>query len=78
MLSRCSSATSAIVIAAEEVFTHCPKAFIRSRLWDPSSWLDPATLPTAAEVTHAHRRDPAITVADVAEEQRLSVLHNLA
>ena len=69
---------AAIVIAAEEVFTHCPKAFIRSHLWDPSSWLDPATLPSAAEVTHAHRRDPAITVADVAEEQLLSVLRNLA
>ena len=69
---------AAIVIEAEEVFTHCPKAFIRSALWDTSSWLDPATLPTPAEVSHAHRRDPAITVEDVAEEQRLSVLRNLA
>jgi len=69
---------AAIVIEAEEVFTHCPKAFIRSRLWDPSSWPDPASLPTPAEVSYAHRRDPAITVEEIAEEQRLSVLHNLA
>jgi hypothetical protein len=69
---------AAIVIAAEEVFTHCPKAFIRSALWDPSSWLDPASLPSAAEVTHAHRRDPAITVEEIAEEQRLSIVRNLA
>jgi predicted pyridoxine 5'-phosphate oxidase superfamily flavin-nucleotide-binding protein len=42
---------AAIVIEAEEVFTHCPKAFIRSHLWDPSSWPDPASLPTAAVKT---------------------------
>jgi PPOX class probable FMN-dependent enzyme len=69
---------SAIVVAAEEVFAHCPKAFIRARLWDPASWLDPQTLPSAAEVSHAHLADPALTVADVSAQQRESVLHRLA
>jgi len=29
----------AIVIEVEAVFTHCAKAFLRSRLWDPNSWV---------------------------------------
>lgn len=69
---------SAIVVEAEEVFAHCPKAFIRSRLWEPESWPDPQALPSAAEVSHAHLADPSLTVADVATQQRESVLHRLA
>jgi uncharacterized protein len=69
---------SALVVAAEEVFAHCPKAFIRSRLWDPASWGAPDTLPSAAEVSHAHLRDPDLSVADVEAQQRESVLHRLA
>jgi uncharacterized protein len=69
---------SAIVVEAEEVFAHCPKAFIRARLWDPASWLEPHTLPTAAEVSHAHLADSTLTVADVAAQQRESVVHRLA
>ena len=49
---------TAIVVRAEEVYTHCPKAFVRSKLWDPDTWPDPATLPTSAEVSLAHQRDP--------------------
>jgi uncharacterized protein len=37
----------AIVIEIETVFSHCPKAFMRSRLWDPSTW-QPDALPTTA------------------------------
>jgi PPOX class probable FMN-dependent enzyme len=69
---------SALVVAVEEVFAHCPKAFIRSQLWDPASWPEPQTLPASADVSHAHLRDPALTVADVAAQQRESVLHRLA
>jgi PPOX class probable FMN-dependent enzyme len=69
---------TAIVIRAEEVYTHCAKAFIRAALWDPSSWPDPATLPTPAQVAHAHRGDPTVSVEEIAEEQRLSILHHLA
>jgi PPOX class probable FMN-dependent enzyme len=45
---------TAIVVRAEEVYTHCPKAFVRSKVWDPATWPDPATLPTSAEVSLAH------------------------
>jgi uncharacterized protein len=47
---------SAIVVEAAEVFAHCQKAFVRSRLWDPATWPAAADQPTQAEVTHAHLR----------------------
>jgi PPOX class probable FMN-dependent enzyme len=68
---------TAIVIEAEEVYAHCPKAFVRSKLWDPATWPDPATLPTPAEVSVAHRRDPDWSVAQEEQRQRESLLHRL-
>jgi uncharacterized protein len=47
---------TAIVVAADEVYAHCPKAFIRSRLWDPAAWPPLDDVPTAAEVMRAHGR----------------------
>jgi uncharacterized protein len=61
---------TAIVVEADEVYAHCPKAFIRSKLWDPASWPDPAGLPTPAEVSVAHQRDPNWTVEQ--EEERIA------
>ncbi len=68
---------TAIVLEAQEVYAHCPKAFIRSKLWDPASWPDPAGLPTPAEVSVAHQRDPHWSVEQ--EERRIadSLLHRL-
>ena len=28
----------ALVVEIDEVFHHCQKAFLRSRLWDPETW----------------------------------------
>ena len=69
---------SAIVIEAEEVYTHCPKAFVRSKLWDPESWPDPSTLPTSAEVSLAHQRDPDLTLEQVQERERDALANRLA
>ena len=52
---------TAIVVEAEEVYTHCPKAFVRSKLWDPDSWPDPATLP---DLRRGEPRPPAQPGAD--------------
>jgi uncharacterized protein len=68
---------TAIVIEAEEVYAHCPKAFVRSKLWDPSTWPDPATLPTPAEVSVAHQRDPDWSVEQETQRQRDALLHRL-
>jgi uncharacterized protein len=36
-----------LLVEVEEVFYHCAKAFLRSRLWDPQTW-DPGILPSVA------------------------------
>ncbi len=40
----------AVEITVDEVFYHCPKAFLRSKLWKPDSWR-PDALPSVAEIT---------------------------
>jgi len=42
----------AMVVEIEEVFFHCSKAFLRSRLWQPESWDPEATVPRRAVITH--------------------------
>ena len=37
-------------IEVDEVFTHCSKAFLRARLWDPESFVDRSELPSSGEV----------------------------
>jgi uncharacterized protein len=68
---------TAIVVEAVEVYAHCPKAFVRSKLWDPASWPDPAGLPTSAEVTLAHQRNPELTLEHVMNREREALLHRL-
>ena len=68
---------TAIVVEAEEVYTHCPKAFVRSKLWDPDSWPDPATLPSSAEVSLAHQRNPELTLEQVRQRERESLAKRL-
>jgi PPOX class probable FMN-dependent enzyme len=68
---------TAILVKAEEVYTHCPKAFVRSKLWDPASWPDPASLPTSAEVTVAHQRNPELTLEQVQKRERESLAKRL-
>jgi PPOX class probable FMN-dependent enzyme len=68
---------TAIVVRAEEVYTHCPKAFVRSKLWDPDTWPDPATLPTSAEVSLAHQREPGLTLEQVRERERDALANRL-
>jgi len=69
---------TAIVVETEEVYAHCPKAFVRSKLWDPDTWPDPATLPTSAEVTLAHQRNPELTLEQIEEREREALAKRLA
>ncbi|MEK8129440.1 pyridoxamine 5'-phosphate oxidase family protein [Paenibacillus filicis] len=43
-----------IVVQVDECFLHCAKAFRRSRLWEPESWLGPQELPSAAQMLSKH------------------------
>jgi len=42
--------TVAIVVAVDEVFLHCAKAFRRSRLWDPDARQDRAAMPSLVQM----------------------------
>jgi PPOX class probable FMN-dependent enzyme len=39
-----------IIVDVDEAYTHCSKAFLRSRLWDPAGFIDRATLPSNGEI----------------------------
>jgi uncharacterized protein len=68
---------TAIVVETEEVYAHCPKAFVRSKLWDPSTWPDPAELPSSAAVSLAHQRNPDLTLEQVKQREREALLYRL-
>jgi PPOX class probable FMN-dependent enzyme len=52
----------ALVVEVEEVFHHCAKAFLRSRLWEPDTWSDPLpSRPVIAKTLDA----PDQTVAEL-------------
>ena len=40
-------------VETEEVFAHCAKALMRSRLWDPESWPEARPVPTMPEMLRA-------------------------
>ena len=47
MIVRGNRPILAIVVDIEQIFFHCPKAFMRSRLWQPETWR-PDALPSHA------------------------------
>ena len=60
---RCASFTmegkaprSVIVVTAERVYTQCPKALIRSKLWNPAAHADPG-LPSTGAMMQALQAD---------------------
>ncbi len=42
--------TTVIVITTTSVYTQCPKALVRSHLWDPTRHRDPAELPSVGDI----------------------------
>ncbi len=66
----------ALVVNVEEVFMHCSKSFIRSRLWHPDKWQPRRTAPTLAEwvvgtVDREQGVDEVQTIHTDDEEKRL-------
>src|SRR5262249_25406251 len=41
---------SVIIVTAERVYTQCPKAFVRSRLWDAGQHVDARSLPSSGTI----------------------------
>ena len=56
-----------IAVTAEQVYFHCAKALIRSRLWDASTQIDRAVLPTMGEMLKEQTGDaePAETQSEM-------------
>ena len=66
----------AIVVEIEELFHHCAKAFMRSSLWDPSSWDPEVQVPRRAVLAQQLER-PENTVAELDEYYGPSYAENL-
>lgn len=39
-------ATLVVIVLIEEVFTHCARSILRSKIWEPDTWPNPDTIPT--------------------------------
>ncbi len=46
-----------ILVTVEEAYTQCPKAFLRSRLWDPAGHVDRSELPSSGEILRSLRAE---------------------
>jgi uncharacterized protein len=42
-----------VLVDIDEAYTQCSKAFLRSHLWNPQRFVDPATMPTGGQVHRA-------------------------
>lgn len=65
-----------VVITTTSVYTQCPKALIRSHIWDPSRHRDPSELPTPGQVLEeitAGRFEAAPYDADYPERIRQTI-----
>ncbi|RZT11980.1 hypothetical protein EV649_7636 [Kribbella sp. VKM Ac-2569] len=45
----------ALLVEIEEIFHHCSKAFLRSKLWKPETW-EPDAVPTRARISQTLER----------------------
>ena len=57
MTVRGSRPIMALLVEIDQIFMHCPKAFMRSRLWQPQSWR-PEALPSPAALIKAIQETP--------------------
>jgi hypothetical protein len=48
----------ALIVEIEEIFHHCSKALLRSKLWKPETW-DPEAVPSRAKIAKALDRQDA-------------------
>ena len=62
---------SVIVVTAERVYTQCPKALVRSHLWDASRHVEEAALPSSGAMMKALQKDFDADAYDRAYPQRL-------
>ncbi|UJF35905.1 pyridoxamine 5'-phosphate oxidase family protein [Paenibacillus hexagrammi] len=56
-----------IGVQVEECYIHCAKALLRSKLWDPASWLEKSELPTVSKILadHVKLENEVVTAEDI-------------
>lgn len=61
-----------VLVHVKEAFLHCPKAIMRSRLWDPASRVERSVLPTMNEMVHEQigADGPIETLEEMLERHR--------
>jgi uncharacterized protein len=68
LLARCvahdKTPQLAIGVEIEQCFLHCPKSFLRSKLWTQSAWPAPEALASMAQVLHDQIKPAGISVRD--------------
>lgn len=52
-------ALAVLIVAVREVYMHCAKAFIRSKLWMPDTWPDRKAMPTLGRILKDQASLPA-------------------
>lgn len=58
----------ALGVEVEECYLHCPKAFRRAGLWDPSTWTGASVLPTMACVLYDQLKPEGKTLEEYSRE----------
>ncbi|WP_394217650.1 pyridoxamine 5'-phosphate oxidase family protein [Halobacillus trueperi] len=66
-----------IAVEVEECFIHCAKAFKRSGLWDPETWLAKEERPSAAKMLAEHAKLPDLDEEAVTERLKESYTKRL-
>lgn len=65
-----------IIVGIEEVFTHCARSILRSKIWQPESWPDTDTIPTLqAMLAEQKDMDPPDESAGKRDEDYRQVLY---
>jgi len=67
----------AIGVEVEECFLHCPKAFRRSKLWEPAEWPDRSVLPSMACVLYEKLQPADKTLEEYARESEEGIQRTL-
>lgn len=70
----------ALVVRVDEVFFHCTKSMVRSKLWDPRSWGPVKGLASLADamVTHGKLKDSVDVMASIIDRDDKERLYQLA
>lgn len=56
-------------VQPEEIFMHCAKAFMRSKLWQTESWPDKSQLPRMVDILKAHTNTTAYPDQETMEQK---------